>query len=64
MRLAEAAAFLRTNPRTVLAYVRRGLLPPPARFGRKVRLWLLADLVAAVERLRDAGRPGGPGHVA
>ena len=62
VRLAEAAEFLRTDPRTFMRFVRAGLVPQPATFSAKVRLWLVADLLAAVERLRDGGGRGGPSN--
>jgi hypothetical protein len=64
LRLSEAARFLRTNRRTFMKFVRAGLVPQPAIFSAKVRLWLVADLLAAVERLRDARGPGGPSDAA
>jgi hypothetical protein len=45
-----------------MRFVRAGLVPQPATFSAKVRLWLVADLLAAVERLRDGGGRGGPSN--
>ena len=42
---AELAVLLRVTPRTVLTYQKKGLVPPPKRWGRK-SLWSRQELLA------------------
>src|SRR5690606_13207411 len=43
MTKAEVASLLRVSPRTVQNYLSSGILPPPAKLGRRL-LWRRADI--------------------
>jgi IS5 family transposase len=43
----EVASLLRVSPRTVQNYISSGVLPPPAKLGRRL-LWLRVDIEFAV----------------
>ncbi|MCZ2096119.1 MAG: helix-turn-helix domain-containing protein, partial [Anaerolineae bacterium] len=43
MTKTEVASLLRVSPRTVQNYISVGMLPPPAKLGRRL-LWLRSDI--------------------
>jgi excisionase family DNA binding protein len=55
MTMAEVAEALRVNRETVMRWVRRGILPAPARMGRQLRFRWVA--VEQAIRAREVLRP-------
>lgn len=45
----ELATLLRVTPRTVLTYQKKGILPPPMRWGRK-SLWSRQELMTFAQK--------------
>ena len=46
----ETASIVGLSATGLRAYVRKGLMPPPRRLGRRTR-WLLSEVVQAMRRL-------------